>query len=119
MSRRTWTASRPQQKFIPAFTVTKLEGTYQKPMVRSVEFGKPGKNGERRHKLEHYMEETPRGYLVSFPRGHSIHIDTVEELYEQGYGDPEIPLVEPDGGEVVGSQPNMIRREKSKEKVDA
>jgi hypothetical protein len=115
MARRQWSAARPTQKYIPAFTVVKLEGRTTRTMARMEPFGKPDKNGNPKHKLVYEQVPLELGFEVKFPRGHSIHVATAEELYELGYGDPEVPLIEPDGGEVVGSVPNNIRKARREE----
>lgn len=91
--------------YIPAFTVEKLEGTYTKNMASKVGFG-----------LETAPVETERGWLVTFPRGHSIHIETMAELKRMGFTATEVPLVDEDG-DVVGSIPNKIQARRVK--IDA
>lgn len=123
----TTTARQTGPKYVPAFTVTKLEGTYQKTIYRMKPTGKKDKNGNEKTKLSKEVIELPRGFLVETPRhmlggyhrNGSFHVPTIEKLEELGFADTEVPLVDlgPDGGdEPVGTIPNRIKRQ---EKVNA
>lgn len=117
--RERYSAPPPGPKYIPKFKVQKLDGVYEKTVAKMipVSTGKIGRDGQPvvRHRLDYETVRAPKGFLVTFPKGHSIHIATVEELYAQGYGDPEVDLVEQDGGEVVGRVPNVVHKQKQKE----
>lgn len=115
-------AKAPEQKFRPKFYVTKLDGVYKQTTYKMEPYGKPDKNGDRKHRLVSEVVEKPRGWLVTFPkpRGehtHSTHIDNIEDMEKYGFTDTEVPLVDGDG-ELVGSIPNVVRKEK-KENVNA
>lgn len=117
IAHRAVAARRPQPKYIPAFTVLRLEGTYQKTVAKMVPIsGKKDKNGNLKYRLEYVTEDRPRGFLVASPKNGSVHIDSLEKLEEYGFTDLEVPLVDEDG-EGVGSIPNQIKRMKSEQKV--
>lgn len=116
-------AARPQQKYVPAFTVTKLEGTYRKKVAKMIPIGnKKDKNGNLKTRIEYDEIELPKGYLITFPKSagdrnsmvpNSVHLDSIEKLQEFGFDATEVPLVDGDG-EVVGSVPNVVRKVKDK-----
>jgi hypothetical protein len=114
----------------PAFTVFKLEGTTTKRKARMVPVKGPDgeplkdKNGNHKHRLEMFTETVPLGYLVQFPRGHSVSYLTYQELEAAGYTDTEVPLLQFFGqgdAEEVGVIPNIIgvAAKNRKEKSDA
>jgi hypothetical protein len=113
-------AAAPGQKYVPAFTVTKLDGTFTKRVAKMVPTGHKDKNGNQRHTLEWEEVERPKGWLVTTPRNQggyarngSIHIETYEELEALGFTNTEVPIVKPDSfDDPVGSVPNRIRKEK-------
>lgn len=109
----------------PAFTVFKLEGNTTRKKARMVTaLDRDGevlkdKHGNKKYKLELVEEGLPLGYLVRFPKGHSIHYPTYEELEAAGYADTDVPLLQFFGegdAEQVGSIPNAIGSLPSKEK---
>lgn len=109
----------------PAFTVYKLEGSTTRKKARMVaSLDHDGevlkdKNGNKKYKLELVNEDLPLGYLVKFPKGHSIHYPTYEELEAAGYADTDVPLLQFFGqgdAEEVGSIPNAIGSLPSKAK---
>lgn len=114
---RAVAAAPRKPRYVPAFTVEKLEGTTTKKMARMVPVsgadGQPlkDKNGNFKHHLEFYDAPLELGWLVRFPKGHSIHVATYEELEAGGWTDTEVPLIDKDGEE-VGSVPNVVRKAK-------
>lgn len=66
---KTFRAAPKQDKYRPAFTVEKLDGTYTKLIYEKTDTGLVSKEVTRE-----------RGYLVTFLKGHSIHVETMEEL---------------------------------------
>lgn len=109
-------AAQPQQKFRPQFYVTKLEGEYPVKVYHMEEYGKPDKNGEKKHRLVMKEEMRKKGWLVTFPKPrpehvHSVHIATIEEMEAYGFTATEVPLIDNEG-EVVGAIPNAVRKEK-------
>lgn len=120
VAHRAIAAARPQSKYIPAFTVLRLEGTYRKVVAEMVPYGKKvDKEGNPKNfRLEYKEIEVPRGFLVASPKNGSVHIDSLEKLEQYGFTDLEVPLVDEDG-EGVGSVPNQIRRHKSKTEVSS
>lgn len=119
IAHRAIAAARPTPKYVPAFTVLRLEGTYLKTVAKMTPISeRRDKNGNQKFKLEYEQIEVPRGYLVASPRNGSVHIDSLEKLEAYGFTDLEVPLVDEDG-EGVGSVPNQIRRMKSKTEVTA
>lgn len=112
-------AKKPEQKYKPYFTVFQIEGTTTKRVAKMVKFGnRVDKDGNPKNlRLEYEDVEMPLAYLVTFPKGHSIHIDSYEKLEAMGFTDTEVPLVDEDG-EAVGSLPNRIRKMKKAEVID-
>lgn len=94
-------ARRPEPHYRPAFMVQKLEGTFKKKLV----------SRDKKQGFVYKEVDRDRGWLVSFPakhasaKGHSIHIESYEELERLGFADTEVPLVDEDG-EKVGAVPN-------------
>jgi hypothetical protein len=89
-----------QRRIVPAFTVRKLEGKVERPLIR---FDAKGKKYTE-------MVKADAGYLVTFPtKGHSIRVKDAEELKRLGF-DKTIPLVEDgtDNDDVVGYVPNSV-----------
>lgn len=118
---RAVSAAPKRQRYVPAFTVEKLEGTTTKRMARMVaRVGRDGepikdKNGNSKYSLEYDDVPLQLGWLVRFPKGHSVHFATYEELEAWGFTDTEVPLIDIDEGEEVGSVPNHVRSAKRKE----
>lgn len=89
--------ARPEAaKHVPAFTVRKLEGTRTRT-VRS--FGKSG--------IVVKEVEVDGGYLVTFPKRHSIVVDEAD-LVRLGF-DKTIPLLADDIDDPVGYIPNPLK----------
>ncbi len=89
-----------QRRIVPAFTVRKLDGKVERPMIK---FDSKGKKHEEIVKVD-------AGYLVSFPtKGHSIRVKDAAELKRLGF-DRTIPLVEDgtDNDDVLGFIPNSV-----------
>lgn len=89
----------PSQKRIrPAFTVKKLEGQIERTVLG---FDQKGKKVSNTVKVD-------AGYLVSFPKGHSIRVLTDEAMHRLGF-DRSIPLVDLENdGMVVGEIDNPV-----------
>jgi hypothetical protein len=114
-------AAPKKQRYVPAFTVEKLEGSTTRRKARMVaREGHDGsvikdKNGNSKYALHYEDVPLPLGWLVRFPKGHSIHIADYEALKAMGFTETEVPLIDLGEGEEVGSVPNQIRRAKTKE----
>lgn len=112
---RAIAAAPRKPRYVPAFTVEKLEGETTRRVARMVPvLAKDGiplkdKNGNHKHRIEYSQEPLPLGWLVRFPKGHSIHVATYEELEAGGWTDTEVPLIDGDGEE-VGSVPNVVKK---------
>lgn len=92
-------ARAPQQQHTPAFVVQKLAGTRTKPIV--------SKNPET-NQLETKIATVDAGYLVKFPKGHSIRCEDLDHLNRLGFGpNNTVPLVD-NYGDVVGTANNVI-----------
>lgn len=96
----------------PRFQVRKLEGTYTAKIAKYVKVLDPDTDeptGAKR--LEYEEVERPRGWMVFFPNGSSVHITNEEELKRMGYAQaPE--LVDLESGDVVGSTDLETRSER-------
>ena len=90
----------------PAFIVEELSGEVE---VRKVERVKVD---EKVTAFRYYSENEPAGYLVKFPKGHSIRVKDYAELERLGFNGP-VPVVNDEGDE-VGMLPNPVRRAKEK-----
>lgn len=88
-------------KHVPAFVVHELQGKRKVTKYR--------RNPETKT-TESYQVEEPAGYMVSFPKGHSIRVRNLDELKRLGF-DPSntVPLLDEEG-EVRATIPNHIRR---------
>lgn len=83
----------------PAFVVQRQEGPFEKKVIRY------SKNKIAEGKYETVKKEETRtfdhGYMVVFPKGHSVFIESEEELFRLGFGgDPT--LIDMETGDVVG-----------------
>jgi hypothetical protein len=90
----------------PAFTVQELEGEVEVRTVRREKIDE---------KVSTFVYETrtePAGYMVHFPKGHSIRVANYAELKRMGFDGP-VPVVNDEGDE-VGMLPNPVRRAKEK-----
>lgn len=114
MTNRAIPAAAPAKKFIPAYTITELDGTYKRRIAKMIPLGKMDKNGNQKHRIEYEEIEKPKKYLVTTPKNGSFHIDSYEELERLGLTNTEVPLVinGDNDGEPVGSIPNVIRKAK-------
>jgi hypothetical protein len=88
--------ARPDKaKIVPAFMVEKLVGKHKRELVKFTS------KGDRKTEVV----EEDAGYLVTFPKGHSIRVSTDAELHRLGF-DQTIPLIDEDG-DAVGEIPNV------------
>lgn len=116
-------AAPKKQRYVPAFTVERLEGTTTQRKARMVaREGHDGKvvkdkNGNSKYTLHYEDIPLQLGWLVRFPKGHSVHIADYETLKAMGFTETEVPLIDLGEGEEVGSVPNQIRRTKAKEVI--
>lgn len=80
----------------PAYVVQRCDGDFSRPIVRysKDENKKPVRNEE--------TEEYKGGFMVYFPRGHSIFVKDVKELERLGFSE-QPPLVDMNSGDVVGT----------------
>lgn len=96
MNMRVAAPDRPQVR--PAFMVEKLNGKVSREII----------NFDPKGKKVATTVEVDAGYLVSFPKGHSIRVFDDAELHRLGF-DRTIPLID-DDGEEVGVIPNPIAK---------
>jgi len=80
-----------QQDIKPRYEVHKEDGTYSRRVA---------KVDKKTGSIVWEDVETPRGYMVYFPSGASVHLSE-EELVRQGYDKPA-KLVDMDSGDLVG-----------------
>lgn len=122
---RAISAAPKKQRYVPAFTVEKLEGTTVQRQARMIpRKGHDGaiikdKNGNAKYSLEYQDVPLELGWLVRFPKGHSVHIAEYATLEAMGFTDTEIPLIDINEGEEVGTIPNMGLRGTTKKEVKA
>lgn len=84
----------------PAFVVQRQEGPFEKEVIK---YGKK-KIAEGKYETTKSVEKKviTHGFMVVFPKGHSVFIDSEEELLRLGFGgDPT--LVDMETGDVVGA----------------
>lgn len=84
----------------PAFVVQRQEGPFEKEVIK---YGKK-KIAEGKYETTKTIEKKvfTHGFMVVFPKGHSVFIETEEELHRLGFGgDPT--LVDMETGDVVGA----------------
>ncbi len=86
-----------KQRVRPAFTVQKLDGKRKKDIITI----------DAKGKRTPQTVDVDAGYLVSFPKGHSIRVATDDDLRRLGF-DRTIELVDMESDEVVGVMPNPI-----------
>lgn len=67
----------------PAFKVTELSGNVQTTKVTPV--AKTNAKGKVIQTLDYKVTEEPAGFLVEFPRGHSIRVKNVAALKQLGF----------------------------------
>lgn len=68
---------------IPAYKIMEVDGPFSREIVKFDPIEK---------KMERAKVVHPRGYMVLFPRGHSIFYHTLEELERNGYSEV-VPLI--------------------------
>ena len=80
---------------ITPYVVTKCDSgaTYQANVVSVAEVTKKTSTGKEKiyHRAATTKMDLPKGYIVKFPKGHSIHVTTKEELDRLGFVDSSIP----------------------------
>jgi len=106
-----------KQEIKPRFQTKKLEGTYLKHIAVYVPIlDEDGTKTGRR--LEYEEREVPRGWMVYFPQGTSIHVETEAELKRMGY-DKNPAFVDLESGDEVDNfadhdlERDVARRTKS------
>lgn len=80
----------------PAFTVRQVDGSVKRTIYFYDEKGK----------RQSSQVEEPIGFVVSFPKGHTIRVKSEAELSRLGY-DQSIPLVDAND-DIHGYEPNNI-----------
>lgn len=71
----------------------KVKGTYRKMVCRYETEDHPTKKNEKINKLVKEIVEAPRGWMIFFPAGHSLHIASEEEMKRHGFMDAEGRMV--------------------------
>lgn len=95
---------------LPAYEVRKLKGMAKREYVRFVEEkDKEGKVVSKR--IERYTKEVDAGYMVYFPKGHSIRVWTDKDLKALGFAAPA-PIVDMQTGDKYDPDnvPSALRR---------
>lgn len=80
-----------QQNIKPAFEVEVLEGTKDKLITKMVE-----------NEIVQETVQVPKGYMVYFPSGHSIGVESHAKLKKLGF-DQAPNLIDMDSGDVVSA----------------
>jgi hypothetical protein len=94
-----------QPKIKPRYQVKKLDGTYLRHIAVYVPvLDEDGNKTGRR--LEYEEREVPRGWMVFFPNGSSVHIETEAELKRMGYDKPPT-LVDLETGDDIDDGSSM------------
>lgn len=91
----------------PAFEIEKIDGfveVRQRRYVVDEELSTPEK---KRYRMSDEVVRKPAGYLVFFPKGHSIHLSE-EDARAQGFLGP-IPMVDMISGEIVPMGPMTLK----------
>ena len=96
-----------QQMVVPKFTVTEID----EPRMRTKKvYNKTKKTFEDKD------EEVSGGYLLKFPRGHSIVVDTMDEV-KRLVGDPEqVALINLETSDEYGTTHQPVRKKSEVEK---
>lgn len=94
-------APRPQDAYKPAFSVEILEGTRKRTVCK--------RDPEKGFRYEDVEE--PAGYLVTFPRGHSIRVKDKQELQRLGFTEA-LPIVDMSTGDVITMMPPVVKKDK-------
>lgn len=87
-----------QTNIQPEYEVETLEGTVVEKQIKRVD----GRNVET-------DVEVPAGYMVFFPRGHSMRVRNDAELARLGFDNPA-NLIDTESGEVVGPAPRSLKQ---------
>lgn len=84
----------------PAFVVQRQEGPFEKEVIK---YGKKKIAEGKYETTKEIVKKTfSHGYMVVFPKGHSVFIESEEELFRLGFaGDPS--LIDMETGDVVGA----------------
>jgi len=81
--RRVFDAPLAEQGPVPAYKVVELDGSFEKEVARF---------DEKSRTISRETVVVEGGYMVVFPRGHSIYVQTLEQLEEKGFGEV-VPLI--------------------------
>lgn len=92
-----------------AFTIQKLEGTYEQDRTSLVD-----------GKVTQTTEKHDRGWLATFPQGHTLHVTSREELQRLGL-DKTSAFIDMESGAqpVLTKQPTSRRRRADTAHVEA
>jgi len=96
----------------PRFETHKLEGTFTKTIYKP----SVGEDGKPIGGFDTATEEQDCGWMVYFPSGASIHVQTEKELKRLGF-DTVSELVDMDSGDVVGKLSDTSLRSLSEQKT--
>lgn len=103
---------------LPRFEVEKLPGTYKK-MVHKYVPVKDEITGEVTGRTLTQVEvEVPKGWMVYFPNGSSIHVPTEREMRRLKF-DQDPTLIEMNSGEEVEGEFSMSLKSRSARKTRA
>ena len=83
---RVYDAPSEQKAEIPAYKIVHVEGPFDREVYSF---------DEKTRKLTKHVEMIPDGYMVVFPRGHSLFYSDLEALEANGYGEI-VPLIRMD-----------------------
>lgn len=84
-----------------AYEVEKLPGEVSVEVCEIEHVAVPGKDGKTRPQIVRKTIKQPAGYMVYFPRGHSIRVASEEKLREMGIDPAGAPLIDMDTGHVL------------------
>lgn len=89
-----------QRDVKPAFVVQRQEGPFEKKVIK---FSKR-KIAEGKYETvkEEVIKTIPYGYMVVFPKGHSVFIEDDETLHRLGFSG-DAAMVDMETGDVVGT----------------
>lgn len=85
----------------PAYKVTELSGNVSVRKARVT--AKQNAKGKMIQTIDYKIEEEAAGFLVTFPRGHSIRVKNVEALRQLGY-DARPWMVPPDDTDIADEE---------------
>lgn len=80
---RAYDAPLPQSQQVPAYRVEEVDGPFLRERVVF---------DEKTRGLVRSQYTVEKGYLVHFPQGHSMMLDSLEALEEHGFGEV-VPLI--------------------------